>query len=114
DRAPDSHEALRWVYRIATNYCLNELRDRQRRPDPRAEVPEPPSENAELAYANRDLAARLVDRAAEKVRSVAWLHYVDGFDQQEVANVLGISRRTVVNRLSDFDRNAQKFLRRAQ
>src|SRR6267378_1378915 len=32
DKAPDSTEALAWIYRIATNYCLNEIRDRKRRP----------------------------------------------------------------------------------
>ncbi|MFI5376709.1 MAG: sigma factor, partial [Candidatus Rokuibacteriota bacterium] len=34
EKAPDAHEALLWIYRIATNYCLNELRDRKGRPEP--------------------------------------------------------------------------------
>jgi RNA polymerase sigma-70 factor (ECF subfamily) len=38
-KAPDAH-ALRWIYRIATNYCLNELRDRVARPMPVDDVDE--------------------------------------------------------------------------
>ena len=62
--------------------------------------------------ANRDAVARLVRRSSEKLRAPAWLHYVDGFDQGEVAHVLGISRRSVVNRLAEFVDNARKFLAR--
>ena len=51
-------------------------------------------------------------RAPEKIATVAWLHYVDGLDQDEVARVLGISRRSVVNHLGTFVANAQKFIQR--
>jgi RNA polymerase sigma-70 factor (ECF subfamily) len=111
DRAPP--EALAWIYRIATNYCLNELRDRSRRAEPREQLPENGSADLEGALADRDLAARLVARAAPKLRAVAWLHHVDGLEQAEVARVLGVSRRTVVGRLAAFRQNAQKFLRRS-
>ena len=115
DKAPD--EALAWIYRIATNYCLNELRDRGRRAEPRdadelPEAPEGMDGDLESVLADRDLADRVVRRAAPKLRAVAWLHHVDGLGQDEVARVLGISRRTVVHRLGEFRRNALKFARR--
>ncbi|HZS37267.1 MAG TPA: sigma-70 family RNA polymerase sigma factor [Polyangia bacterium] len=112
DRAPDANEAIAWIYRIATNYCLNELRDRRRRPEPREALPDPVGGAVEQLLADRDLAARLVERAPEKLRAVAFLHHVDGLDQGEVARVLGISRRTVVARLQTFAANAHKFVRR--
>ena len=62
--------------------------------------------------ADRALCATLIARAPEKLRVVAWLYFVDGLDQIEVAEVLGISRRTVFNRLAEFTLNARKFLRR--
>src|SRR5262249_2483041 len=40
EKAPDSREALAWIYRIATNYCLNELRDSKVRAKPVEELPE--------------------------------------------------------------------------
>lgn len=107
----DSREALAWIYRIATNYCLNEIRNRKRRPEPYDELPEIVTDT-DAALADRDLAARIVARSPEKLRAVAWLHHVDGLDQGEVARVLDISRRTVVNRLAEFAENAKKFAQR--
>jgi RNA polymerase sigma-70 factor (ECF subfamily) len=114
---PRSNEALAWIYRVATNYCLNELRNRKRRPEPRGELAEPlaPSlrpDRAEQAHVDRDFVRRIIDRVAGQVRSVAWLYHVDGLDQEEVAEALGISRRTVVTRLSQFAETAQKLARR--
>ncbi|MFT3693770.1 MAG: sigma-70 family RNA polymerase sigma factor [Kofleriaceae bacterium] len=111
-KAPDAREALMWIYRIATNYCLNELRDRKLRPSG-------DSDGFDVAYdlgemlANRDLVERIVRRSPEQVRAAAWLHHVDGMDQGEVARVLGVSRRTVVNKLSEFAANATKFIQRS-
>src|SRR6478609_4355458 len=34
DRVPSAQEGLFWIYRVATNYCLNELRDRRTRARP--------------------------------------------------------------------------------
>ncbi|HEY1812929.1 MAG TPA: sigma-70 family RNA polymerase sigma factor [Kofleriaceae bacterium] len=111
-KAPDPTEALAWVYRIATNYCLNEIRDRKLRPVAEAELPELATGNLEAALADRDLVAHIVRRSSEQVRAVAWLHHVDGMDQGEVARVLGISRRTVVNRLAEFRHDARELVAR--
>lgn len=108
----DSREAIAWIYRIATNYCLNEIRNRKRRPMLQEELPEVTTSSVESVLADRDLAARIVERAPTKLRVVAWLHYVDGLEQAEVARVLDISRRTVVNRLNEFTQAAHKFVQR--
>lgn len=112
-KAPASSEALAWIYRIATNYCLNEIRDRKLRPELHDELPERPGVSLEVILADRDLVARIVKRSPEKLRATAWLHHVDGLDQGEVARVLGSSRRTVVNRLAEFAENARKFADRS-
>jgi RNA polymerase sigma-70 factor (ECF subfamily) len=115
ERVPDAREALYWIYRVATNYCLNEIRDRRMRDLPAEKLPEVAEAGgaAETRIVDRDLARRLIDRARANLRVVAWLYHVDGFEQEEVASVVGISRRTVVNRLADFRTGAQKFLRRS-
>jgi RNA polymerase sigma-70 factor, ECF subfamily len=119
---PSSNEALAWIYRVATNYCLNELRNRNRRAEPRDDLPEDapsfmstspdPIDRSEARIADRELARRLIDDIPAKLRSVAWLYHVDDLDQQEIADVLGISRRTVVTRLQQFFERAQKLMRR--
>lgn len=113
DKAPDAREALAWIYRIATNYCLNELRDRRLRPEPHDELPEPAGDSFEAVLADRELVARIVRRCPEKLRAPAWLHHVDGLDQGEVARVIGASRRTVVNRLAEFAEHARRYVARS-
>ncbi|MEO8705641.1 MAG: sigma-70 family RNA polymerase sigma factor [Kofleriaceae bacterium] len=108
----DSQQALGWIYRIATNYCLNEIRNRKRRPELHEQLPETVGDSLEQVLADRELAALIVERAPEKLRVVAWLHHVDGLDQTEVARVLDISRRTVINRLAEFTDNARKLVLR--
>ncbi len=113
ERAPSREDATRWIWRIATNYCLNQLRDRARAPEPRDELPDlPAGASPEEALADRDLARRIIARVDAKLRAVAWAHYVDGLEQVEAAQLLGISRRTVANRLAAFDERARKFLGR--
>ncbi len=113
NRAPDANEALRWIWRIATNYCLNEVRNRRRGAEPRDELPEvPEGSSLEELLADRDLARRILERVDAKLRAVAWAHYVDGLDHVEAARLLGISRCTVANRLAVFQERARKIARR--
>jgi len=111
-KAPDAQRALYWIYRIATNYCLNELRARGFRPQPLdGAEPEPDAGSADR-FGDRDLVLRVLAHASEQTRQVAWLYHVDGLDQHEVGAVLDISRRTVVTRLAEFAEGAQRYLRR--
>ena len=98
---------------IATNYCLNEIRGRKLRPAPVEQIPEsytPGSPDDPIA--DRELVQRLVHQVPEKLRTVAWLCHVDGLEQAEVAEILGVSRRTVVNRLAEFQERGRKVLAR--
>lgn len=121
DRLPPSRAVLYWIHRVATNYCLNHLRNRRHalRTLSIEAVGEGAAGGSEVSggseerLGDRDLAARLVDRAHPKVKPVAWLYHVDGFEQEEVARLLGISRRTVAARLATFLENARKFVRRS-
>ena len=70
------------------------------------------SENKETAMINRDLAMRLVERSPQKIRAAAVLYYIDGLEQDQVASTLGISRRTVINRLQEFVERSKKFVTR--
>jgi RNA polymerase sigma-70 factor (ECF subfamily) len=113
EKAPEDDEALRWIYRIATNYCLNEIRDHRHAPLLVEVLPDVPANAFEEEHiADRDLAQRLIGRAPEALRAVAWLYHVDGLEQHEVARILGISRRTVVKRLAVFAKNSRKFCAR--
>lgn len=112
DQAPDDRAALKWLYRISTNYCLNALRDAGRRPIDLAGEALPELGGGDLARSleDRELALKLVHRAPAKLREPAVLHWVDGIDQGRVAELLDVTRRTVINRLAAFTDWAQRFV----
>jgi RNA polymerase sigma-70 factor (ECF subfamily) len=101
----DKRDALALIYRVATNHCLNLVRDTRRREEllgtflPKLDL------DGENAWLEADLARRLVSGVPIEVAAIAWLHHVDGLSQAEVSEVIGVSRRTVVNRLAEFKRS---------
>jgi len=112
ESAPDDKAALAWIYRISTNFCLNMIRDRNRQAEPVDELPEASGDHPEPELLDRELAMQLVNRAPENLRAPAVLYYVDGLEQEQVAKTLGVSRRTVINRLNEFMTRSRKFLAR--
>jgi RNA polymerase sigma-70 factor (ECF subfamily) len=105
-------ELLGWLYRVATNLCLNELRDRHARGD--APAVEAPVGGAE-AGREPDALARLmtsevlfgVDRRSQEI---AFFVFVDGMTHVEAAEVAGVSERTVRYCLSQFLEHGRKKL----
>jgi RNA polymerase sigma-70 factor (ECF subfamily) len=112
-KLPGPDNALAWLYRIATNHCLNEIRNARIRPLPMAAIPERAGEDLRERLAHRDLAERLVWAAPAPLRTAAWLFHVDGMEQEEIARLLGCSRRTVAARLAKFAAFGRKFLERS-
>jgi DNA-directed RNA polymerase specialized sigma24 family protein len=104
-RALDERDALRWIYRVATICCLQGGRRRRtpiERP-PALTLPAAPDER----IADRQLAQHLVRAMPARLRAVAWLYHVDGLEPAEVADILGLSRRTVLARLAALQRRGQ-------
>ncbi len=102
ENAPSDGEALAWIYRISTNFCLNHLRDRQRRGETTDAIPEQSSQDPAEAILDRQVATELLARTPEPLRTPAFLYYIKGMEQAQVAEVLGLSRRTIIYRLAEF------------
>jgi RNA polymerase sigma-70 factor, ECF subfamily len=98
----DDLGALKWLYRISTNYCLNKIRDRVKRAAALEDFPEQAQPDVEQILLDRDVVRRLLFWVPDKLRGPAVLYYLDDMDQSGVAEVLGITTRTVVNRLNEF------------
>lgn len=99
-------EWMTWLYRVATNLCLNRIRDRARRDAGwyaafRAELP-----SAAPSPESRVFSAQLLDlclrEQTETDRQIAVLHFLDGMAQGEIADVVGLSRATVNKRLQQL------------
>ncbi len=102
---------LGWIYRVATNHCLNVLRNDARLTvcDP-ASLPDVAVNAAASGYAELDLSVRLLRRFDETTAAVAVLALVDGLTQDEVAEVMGLSRKTVGRKLNLFIESSRRFV----
>jgi RNA polymerase sigma-70 factor (ECF subfamily) len=102
---------LRYLYRISTNICLNQLRSErvQLRARPTLAL-QTSSGSLEGALADRAFAVALLDRCNERDATIAVMHYIDGLSQVEIADTLKISRRTVFNRLRRLESTARDLL----
>jgi RNA polymerase sigma-70 factor (ECF subfamily) len=90
------------LYRIATNLCLNRIRDRRRRAGAAQEGELEriaSAEDRESATGARLLLERLFGGQPESSRTIAVLHYLDGHTLEQVAEVVGLSVSGVRRRL---------------
>lgn len=109
---PREEEALRYLYRVSTNVCLNLLREHNvhTRAVPTLAANAAHVSSAEAGLADREFVLAVMEKCGEGGAQVAIMHYLDGMSQVEVAEVLGITRRTVFNRLRKMARIAGELL----
>lgn len=113
ERLEGRPDLLPWVFRVATNHCLNLRRDAGRRGagelEPMLEVVPAPA----VPFPERQLARAVLERFDSQTQAIAVGVLVDGMEREEVAELLGISRRTVARKLDRFLGNARKYLARS-
>jgi RNA polymerase sigma factor (sigma-70 family) len=93
---------LPYLYRAVTNRCLNVLRDQATRARLLAANPVEPAARVRCddAVIGGQLLVQLLDRLDEGQREVLIARYVDDLTQEEIAEHLGVSRKTVGKRLA--------------
>ena len=90
------------LYRIATNLCLNRLRDQRRHPQTADEamlVRLAQVDDTEERVTARSVLAKLFRRHHESTRTIAVLHLLDGMTLEETAREVGMSVSGVRKRL---------------
>lgn len=97
---------MTWVYRITTNVCFNLLRGKKVRQGALRPVAEEPSIDAASTEA-RELLAKWAAHLDEREQTVATLLYIDGLTQEEVADVLGLSRKTIGREVDALRKKAE-------
>ena len=106
---PEKPGAL--LYTMTTNLALNRIRDARRRGEllaiegareSAAGSPTPPDAGLDVR--------RVVAELDPELAAIGIYYYVDGMEQDEIAEVTGLHRRTVSRRLEDFRVAAQKRL----
>jgi RNA polymerase sigma-70 factor, ECF subfamily len=90
-----------WLYRVTTNHCLNAVRDGARRR--RALERRMPADEVRAASAEDRIGVdQLLQKLPRDLCEVAIYYHVDQMGQDEIAALLGVSERTVRNRLKQF------------
>ena len=84
---------LAWLYVTTTNLCLNQLRSHRRRRAVLARWPQPGTAGSPIE------AALMLQRLPPELRDIAVYVAVDQMSQDEIAGVLGVSQKTVSNRI---------------
>jgi RNA polymerase sigma-70 factor (ECF subfamily) len=90
-----------WLHRVTTNLCLNRLRDRNRRREILT-LEYRPQTTAAAVTEPRAIVLDILDRIPEDLQEVALYFFIDEMTYVEIAEVLGVSKRTVSNRLAAF------------
>lgn len=104
-----------WLYRIASNVCLDEIRRRRRRAAevsltlggelggaPQSDIASDsgnPEETAQQAFMRSEI-EQAIEELAPEYRAVIVMREIDGMDYSEIAAALGCSLGTVKSRIS--------------
>lgn len=102
-----------FLYAATTNLCLRRLRDGTRRRQLVALFVAPQQRDAQAGPAGEHLAVLrdVLSRVPFELAQVATCIYLDEMTHDEVAEVLGVSRRTVGNLLVRFHDKVKRILR---
>jgi RNA polymerase sigma-70 factor (ECF subfamily) len=102
---------LGWLYRTAERCCFDrfKLRKREVARDPDLLARNPDGGRPQSAAEARHLLFAFLGRFDSKAQQVAVLHWLDGLSQEEIAQRLGWSRRTVGKKLARLRRRAAKL-----
>ncbi len=103
-----------WLYRIAHNQMVDEIRKRQRRPSLELENVETisdPGSNTE-GYSEQQELLKVIDRLPSNQRQIVILKFIEGMDTREIARIMGKSegaiRVTQMRALSALKKELEK------
>jgi RNA polymerase sigma-70 factor (ECF subfamily) len=113
DRSGSERDTAAFLYKTSTHLAINRLRDARRR-DSLQQIHGPQGEPESPHSPEDGLALRkvLAEADAEQAQ-IAACYFIHGMEHEEIAELLGIPRRTVGRRLEKFREHAERMLQGA-
>ena len=86
-----------WLYRIARNHLIDEIRKLKRRPSIDTDVIEVflPSNDRSESYLERQELMAYIDNLPENQRQVVLLKFIEGLNNEEISQVMGKSQGAI-------------------
>ncbi|MGA9521183.1 MAG: sigma-70 family RNA polymerase sigma factor [Myxococcaceae bacterium] len=107
-RGQASH--VTWLYRITTNLCFNRLRDGGRRAELLQTRHAPTEEPTHTGTSDERLTlTQILRQVPAELVEVGVYYFVDQMSHEEIAELIGVSRRTVGNRVEAFLAHARRL-----
>jgi RNA polymerase sigma-70 factor (ECF subfamily) len=103
------HSPVTWLYRVTTNHCLNVRRNQTKRHHLLVVKGRTDAEHRDQVN-DRLTVMSLIESMPQELAQIALYYYFDELNQEEIAELLGVSRRTVGNRLEEFRARALEVL----
>jgi RNA polymerase sigma-70 factor (ECF subfamily) len=112
----DEPSPTAWLYRVTTNLCLNKLRNERRRSELLAAHEREAAHGGVLVALTdpeaRALVSQILGRVPEELQEMAVYRFVDEMTHDEIAELVGVSPRTVGNWLSALQDRMVRVARR--
>lgn len=105
--------SLTWMYRISTNWCLNQLRNRNSRRDKLTHSREDivgDGQTHPKNWVDAERVRSLLEDADDQTRQIVVHIYFDEMTREETAQMVGLSVPTVRRRLRGFLRRSRRAL----
>lgn len=106
-------ESLAYLYRAATNRCLNLIRNRKKRRmllEQNTPSELPVRTRLEDRVVSQELLQRLVAKLDKKSAEVLIYKYIDDLSQEEISEMMSLSRKTVGKRLAKIATTARQLI----
>lgn len=111
-RGGTAKETTAFLHQICTNLALNQLRNSKRQRQILTNI-----EQETVVHNTADeriLLRQVLAEVGEEEAQIAAYYYIDGMEQDEIAALLQMNRRTVGRRLERFRQQATQHLKRDQ
>ncbi len=102
-----------WLYRVATNHCLDHLRWLKRQTEMLSNYTDSrklhPPQKTDSDEKIKRLMSKLMENLDEANRQVVFLRFEVGLSHGEIAEICGVSRVAITKRLSKFHKKVSSF-----